>query len=223
MHHFSALKADYLKNYARNSDCSALMLVFAQSLPLDRYENALSYELFRYGQIVLKLTQPGAKERWKFKDDLRDRALGAISGLYTTAEDLDLAGNKAQRAFAIAVDKLLDTYVRQNFGSLKGSERSSHSVLSELHSAISKNFAPFVSRLVTLFSGVTPPSYFEDDDIMISDQMLAKWQAAALDKLGQIRSSQILDILQTSHKLHVDTAPLQDLRVCHGYRYSCVA
>jgi len=213
IHHFLSLKSEYQTGGRGKHDCLELNLLFAQSLPQERYEKALSYELFRYGQVILGIGDTGTTIRQTDKPYMKDKALQAIIGLYKVTDDLGLAGDKAQRAFATAVDRLLDLYVRQNFGSLKSVERTDQSVLPELQNAIVRDFTPFVSRLVTLFDGTQPALYREEADIMISDQMLEKWQAAALDKLGQIRSSQVLDILLTVHKGHVFPAPLQDLKV----------
>jgi len=213
------LKADYLKKYAIDTDCSALEALFAQSLPLDRYENALSFELYTYGRVILGISPTERRKNASSNPSkvVKDRGLRAIYALYTAADSVGLAGDGLQRAFAIAVDKLLDSYVRQNFGNIKPSGRSNRSVLPELHGAISRDFAPFVSRLMALLNGVEPQSYHEDADVLMPDRMLESWQAAALDKIGQIRSIQILDILQTQRKDASVPVLLEDLQVSSQY------
>ncbi|EAT78073.2 hypothetical protein SNOG_14533 [Parastagonospora nodorum SN15] len=123
-----------------------LHAIFAHCLPAQRYSKTLSYVLYDAGCRLYRVyvrhdgVQPSSTP--EVTTEFRKRMTTLLQGL----ERVGLGGDRAQKAFAHAMNKLLDSYMTSHY--LKVDWYSKQSIVSHMRLWIEKGFCPLVELVL---------------------------------------------------------------------------
>ncbi|KAF2466762.1 uncharacterized protein BDR25DRAFT_74775 [Lindgomyces ingoldianus] len=157
---------------------------FAHCLPPQRFSKALSYVLYdagcrlfhiyvRHDGVVVSSTSENTVE-------FRERVMTLLRGL----EQVGLGGDNAQKAFAHAMNRLVDSFILSHY--LKVDWYSKKSVVPHLRMWIKDGFCPLVELVLGCLK--CDPSQVEPTE-------LQQWQDMALGRLGRARVDNLFDFV----------------------------
>jgi anaphase-promoting complex subunit 2 len=158
--------------------------VFAHCLPQQRLSKTLSYILYDAGCRIFSIyirhdgLQPSAAP--ENISDCRKRLVSLLVGL----EGVGLGGDNAQKAFAHAMDKLLDSFIASHY--TKVDWYSKKSIVSHLRMYIKNGFTPFVELVMECL---------KSDSSTVQPTELQVWQDMALGRLGRARVENMFDFV----------------------------
>ncbi|KAJ4365780.1 hypothetical protein N0V83_008401 [Neocucurbitaria cava] len=161
-----------------------LHTIFAHHLPLERYTRTLSYILYDAGCRLFGIyirhdgIQPGVTP--ETTREFRQRMTGLLQGL----ERVGLDGDSAQKAFAHAVNKLLDSFITSHY--VKVDWYSRRSVVPHLKMWIQDGFCPLVELVLECLR-------CEQSSILPTE--VSSWQEMALGRLGRARVDSLFDFV----------------------------
>ncbi|KAF2033380.1 hypothetical protein EK21DRAFT_109173 [Setomelanomma holmii] len=163
--------------------------VFAHCLPGQRYSNTLSYVLYDAGCRLFRIyiqqdgLQPSSTP--EVTADCRKRMTALLVGL----ERVGLGGDNAQKAFAHATNKLLDSFITSHY--LKVDWYSKQSIVPHLRAWIQKGFCPLVELVLECLR-------CEQSSILPTE--VASWQEMGLNRLGRARVDNLFDFVMNWDK-----------------------
>jgi len=158
--------------------------VFAHCLPLQRYTKTLSYVLYDAGCRLFRIynrhdgVQPSLSSENTYQ--VRQRMTTLLRGL----EGVGLGGEIAQKAFAHAMNKLLDSFIASHY--LKVDWYSQLSVVPQLRVWIRDGFCPLAELVLECLK-------CEQSTILPTE--LSSWQEMALGRLGRARVDNLFDFV----------------------------
>jgi anaphase-promoting complex subunit 2 len=158
--------------------------VFAHCLPLQRYSKTLSYVLYDAGCRLFRIytRQDGIQQSTTPDDtqEVRQRMTTLLQGL----ERVGLGGDAAQKAFAHAMNKLLDSFITSHY--LKVDWYSKKSIVLQLKLWIQDGFCPLVELVLECLR-------CEQSSILPTE--MTAWQEMALGRLGRARVDDLFDFV----------------------------
>jgi anaphase-promoting complex subunit 2 len=161
-----------------------IQAVFAHCLPLQRYGKTLSYVLYDAGCQLFRIytrhdgMQPSSTP--EKTQEVRKRMITLLQSL----ERVGLGGDSAQKAFAHAMNKLLDSFITSHY--LKVDWYSKKSIVPQLRLWIQDGFCPLVELVLECLR-------CEQSSIMPTE--LSSWQEMALGRLGRARVDNLFDFV----------------------------
>jgi anaphase-promoting complex subunit 2 len=157
---------------------------FAHSLPHKRFSQSLSYilydagcRLFRFYNRQDGVEAPATPEP---TGAVRDRMTILLMGL----ERVGLGGDHAQKAFAHAMNALLDTFISSHY--LKVDWYAKRSVVPDLMNWIENGFVPLVELVMECL---------RCDDSEVESTQLRGWQEMGLVRLGRARVEELFNFV----------------------------
>ncbi|KAF2871024.1 hypothetical protein BDV95DRAFT_494489 [Massariosphaeria phaeospora] len=158
--------------------------VFAHCLPLKRFSKTLSYVLYDAGCRLFHIyvRHDGVQPSTTPEDTktFRQRMTSLLQGL----ERVGLGGDNAQKAFAHAMDKLLDSFIASHY--LKVDWYSKKSVAPHLRMWIQHGFCPLVELVMECL---------RCDPSTVQPTELQQWQEMALGRLGRARVDNLFEFV----------------------------
>ncbi len=144
---------------------------------------ALSYVLFDAGCRIFDLRPSHTEPSKPTREDVlhaRNRTIRLLRGL----QEVGLADDQAQRAFAQAMDKLLGQFIVSHHMKVDWCGRAP--VTKKLRQWIKEGFAPFVTEIMECLSaGETLQSF--------GPMEIQQWQEMATQRLGRARVDNLFD------------------------------
>ena len=161
---------------------SDIQAVFAYCLPLQRYSKTLSYVLYDAGSRLFRIynRQDGMETRSQDTKKVRKRMTTLLQGL----ERSGLGGDSAQKAFAHAMTKLVDSFIGSHY--LKVDWYSKKTVVPQLKLWIQDGFCPLVELVLECLR-------CEQSSILPTE--VSSWQEMALGRLGRARVDDLFDFV----------------------------
>ncbi|KAF1362508.1 hypothetical protein EJ07DRAFT_163742 [Lizonia empirigonia] len=158
--------------------------LFAHCINPRRFTKTLSYVLYDAGCRLFRIytRQDGVQPSAAPEDstEFRQRMTSLLQGL----ERVGLGGESAQKAFAHATNKLLDSFINSHY--LKVDWYSKKSVVPQLKLWICDGFCPLVELVLECLqceqSSILPPE-------------VTSWQEMALGRLGRVRVGNLFDFV----------------------------
>jgi anaphase-promoting complex subunit 2 len=161
-----------------------LHAIFAHCLPMQRVSKTLSYVLYDAGCRLFRIyirqdgvQLPTTPENTR---EFRERMTTLLQGL----ERVGLGGDSAQKAFAHAMNKLLDSFITSHY--LKVDWYSKKSIVPQMRMWIKDGFCPLVELVLECLrcgqSSVLPTE-------------VSSWQEMALARLGRARVDNLFDFV----------------------------
>ncbi|KAH6106779.1 anaphase-promoting complex subunit 2 [Parastagonospora nodorum] len=166
-----------------------LHAIFAHCLPAQRYSKTLSYVLYDAGCRLYRVyvrhdgVQPSSTP--EVTTEFRKRMTTLLQGL----ERVGLGGDRAQKAFAHAMNKLLDSYMTSHY--LKVDWYSKQSIVSHMRLWIEKGFCPLVELVLECLQ-------CEQSTVLPTE--VTAWQEMALNRLGRARVDNLFDFVMNWDK-----------------------
>ncbi|CAE7209572.1 hypothetical protein P3342_011900 [Pyrenophora teres f. teres] len=161
-----------------------IQAVFAHCLPLQRYSKTLSYVLYDAGCKIFRIynRQDGVEPNTtpESTQETRKRMTTLLQGL----ERVGLGGDSAQKAFAHAMNKLLDSFITSHY--LKVDWYSKKSSVPQLKLWIQDGFCPLVELVLTCLR-------CEQSSVLPTE--ITSWQEMALGRLGRSRVDNLFDFV----------------------------
>jgi len=161
-----------------------IQAVFAHCLPLQRYSKTLSYVLYDAGCKLFRIynRQDGVEPSTtpESTQETRKRMTMLLQGL----ERVGLGGDSAQKAFAHAMNKLLDSFITSHY--LKVDWYAKKSAVPQLKMWIQDGFCPLVELVLTCLR-------CEQSSILPTE--ITSWQEMALGRLGRSRVDNLFDFV----------------------------
>ncbi|KAF1946741.1 hypothetical protein EJ02DRAFT_218727 [Clathrospora elynae] len=158
--------------------------VFAHCLPLQRYSKTLSYVLYDAACRLFRIytRQDGLQPNTTPEDtrEFRKRMTTLLQGL----ERVGLGGDTAQKAFAHAMNKLLDSFITSHY--LKVDWYSKKSIVPHLKLWIQDGFCPLIELVLECLR-------CEQSSILPTE--VSSWQEMALGRLGRSRVDNLFDFV----------------------------
>ncbi|KAF2658044.1 hypothetical protein K491DRAFT_593806 [Lophiostoma macrostomum CBS 122681] len=158
--------------------------IFAHSLPPQRYSKTLSYILYDSGCRIFSvyLRHDGVKPDSTPENvrAFRQRMIALLRGL----DQVGLGGDIAQKAFAHAMDKLIDSFIVSHYTKVDWFTKKS--IVPHLRMFMRDGFCAFV-ELVLECLRCYPSS--------VQPAELASWQEMALGRLGRVRVENLFDFV----------------------------
>tara|TARA_R110002003_G_scaffold28_15_gene1633 strand:- start:9706 stop:11877 length:2172 start_codon:yes stop_codon:yes gene_type:complete len=156
--------------------------MFAHCLPAQRFSKTLSYVLYDAGCRLFRIyvrpdgvRPPSTPE---VTTEFRKRMTALLLGL----ERVGLGGDNAQKAFAHAMNKLLDSFITSHY--LKVDWYSKQSVVPHLRAWIQKGFCPLVELVLECLR-------CEQSSVLPTE--ITFWQEMGLSRLGRARVDNLFD------------------------------
>jgi anaphase-promoting complex subunit 2 len=163
--------------------------IFAHCLPAQRLYMTLSYVLYDAGCRLFRIhirqdgIQPPATP--EVATEFRKRMTTLLQGL----ERIGLGGDSAQRAFAHAMNKLLDSFITSHY--LKVDWYSKRSMVPHVNMWIEKGFCPLVELVLECLK-------CEQSSVLPTE--VTSWQDMALSRLGRARVDDLFDFVMNWDK-----------------------
>ncbi|KAL5121035.1 hypothetical protein ACEQ8H_000884 [Pleosporales sp. CAS-2024a] len=163
--------------------------MFAHCLPAQRFEKTLSYVLYDAGCRLYRVyirhdgVQPSSSP--EVTTEFRKRMTTLLQGL----QRVGLGGDRAQKAFAHAMNKLLDSYMTSHY--LKVDWYSKQSIVPHMRMWIQKGFCPLVELVLECLR-------CEQSSVLPTE--VTTWQEMALNRLGRARVSNLFDFVMNWDK-----------------------
>ncbi|KAH8727158.1 hypothetical protein GQ44DRAFT_748503 [Phaeosphaeriaceae sp. PMI808] len=158
--------------------------VFAHCLPVQRFSKTLSYVLYDAGCILFRIDtrQNGlqSSSTSEVATEFRKRMALLLQGL----ERVGLGGDGAQKAFAPAMNKLLDSFISSHY--LKVDWYSKKSIVPHLSMWIKDGFCPLVELVLECLR-------CEHSSVLPTE--VTSWQEMALHRLGRARVDNLFDFV----------------------------
>ncbi len=161
-----------------------LHAIFAHCLPQQRYSKTLSYVLYDAGCRLFKIysRQDGIEPSMTPENTTVFRQ--RMTKLLQDLERIGFGGDTAQKAFAHAMNKLLDSFITSHY--LKVDWYSKTSIVPHLKMWIQDGFCPLAELVLTCLrceqSGIQPTE-------------ISSWQEMALSRLGRARVDNLFDFV----------------------------
>ncbi|RMZ70274.1 anaphase-promoting complex subunit [Pyrenophora seminiperda CCB06] len=161
-----------------------IQAVFAHCLPLQRYSKTLSYVLYDAGCRLFRIynRQDGVEPSTILDSTQESRK--QMTTLLQGLEHVGLGGDSAQKAFAHAMNKLLDSFIASHY--LKVDWYSKKSAVPQLKMWIQDGFCPLVELVLTCLR-------CEQSRILPTE--ITSWQEMALGRLGRSRVDNLFDFV----------------------------
>lgn len=163
---------------------SDIQAVFAYCLPRQRYSKTLSYVLYDAGCRLFRIynRHDGVETRNMSHDtqQTRKRMTTLLQGL----ERIGLGGDSAQKAFAHAMTKLIDSFIGSHY--LKVDWYSKKTIVPQLKMWIQDGFCPLVELVLECLR-------CEQSNILPTE--VSSWQEMALGRLGRARVDNLFDFV----------------------------
>ncbi|KAH6637579.1 hypothetical protein C7974DRAFT_355225 [Boeremia exigua] len=161
-----------------------LHALFAHCIAPQRFSKTLSYVLYDAGCRLFRIytRQDGVQPSAAPEDttEFRQRMTTLLQGL----ERVGLGGEKAQKAFAQAMNKLLDSFINSHY--MKVDWYSRKSVVPQLNMWIHDGFCPLVELVLECLR-------CEQSTILPTE--ITSWQEIALGRLGRVRVDNLFDFI----------------------------
>ncbi|KAF2129942.1 hypothetical protein P153DRAFT_339280 [Dothidotthia symphoricarpi CBS 119687] len=161
-----------------------LHAVFAHCLPAQRFSKTLSYVLYDAGCRIFRIyTRRDGVQAHTTPEDTREsrqRMTVLLQGL----ERVGLGGDAAQKAFAHAMTKLLDSFITSHY--LKVDWYSKKSIVPHLKMWIQDGFCPLVELVLECLR-------CEQSSVLPTE--ISSWQEMALSRLGRARVDNLFDFV----------------------------
>jgi anaphase-promoting complex subunit 2 len=163
--------------------------IFVHCLPAQRLSKTLSYVLYDAGCRLFRIyirqdgVQPPVTP--EVATEFRKRMTTLLQGL----ERVGLGGDGAQKAFAHAMNKLLDSFITSHY--LKVDWYSKKSIVPHMNMWIEKGFCPLVELVLECLK-------CEQSSVLPAE--VASWQDMALSRLGRARVDNLFDFVMNWDK-----------------------
>lgn len=161
-----------------------LHALFAHCIAPQRFSRTLSYVLYDAGCRLFRIytRHDGVVPSAEPEDtvELRQRMTTLLQGL----DRVGLGGEKAQKAFAHAMNRLIDSFINSHY--VKVDWYSKKSVVPQLKSWILDGFCPLVELVLECLR-------CEQSSILPSET--TSWQEMALGRLGRLRVDNLFDFV----------------------------
>ena len=194
---------------AAESECKQLTQRFRRelhatiihSMPLNRVHAALgsllysaSVQLFRLDQNNHQPAMAQAAQAAQAASALHHRLFTLLHALQTVG----LGGTRAQRAFALAVDKLIDAFISSGFVKVDWFGRKS--VMPKVRQWVKDGLAPFVGEILRVLGSEG-----------VREEEIRRWQEMCVSRLGRARVESLFDfVVEWDGSL----GAILDLKVC---------
>lgn len=175
--------------------------VITHSVPLQLVSKALRYVLFDAACHIFDVHPGQADRRTPTREDVlhaRNRTVRLLRGL----QEVGLAGDQAQRAFAHAMDKLLGQFIVSHHMKVDWYGRAP--VTKKLRRWIKEGFAPFATEVMECLNAGGPSQPFGPLEIQ-------QWQDMATQWLGRARVGNLFDYVVNWDR---SLGAILDLKVC---------
>jgi len=163
--------------------------VFAHCMPAQRFSKTLSYVLYDAACRVYRMyiRQDGLQPASASEENTgsRQRMTTLLQGL----ESVGLGGESAQKAFAHAMNKVLDSYINSHY--MKVDWYVKQSTVPQLRNWIEKGFCPLIELVLECLR-------CEQSTVLPTE--VASWQEMALSRLGRARINDLFDFVMNWDK-----------------------
>ncbi|KAF2827342.1 hypothetical protein CC86DRAFT_466132 [Ophiobolus disseminans] len=163
--------------------------IFAHCLPAQRFSKTLSYVLYDAGCRLywIYIRQDGVQppSTPEGNTEIRKRMTTLLIGL----ERVGLGGDNAQKAFAHAMNKLVDSYITSHY--LKVDWFTKESMVPPLRNWIENGFCPLVELVLACLR-------CEQSNVLPTE--VTSWQEMALNRLGRARVDNLFDFVMNWDK-----------------------
>ncbi|KAG9192365.1 hypothetical protein G6011_11099 [Alternaria panax] len=161
-----------------------IQAVFAHCLPQQRYGKTLSYVLYDAACRLFRLyTRNDGMQPDSTPEDTQEFRK-RMTMLLQSLERVGLGGDSAQKAFAHAMNKLLDSFITSHY--LKVDWYSKKSIVPQLRLWIQHGFCPLVELVLECLR-------CEQSSVLPTE--LTSWQEMALGRLGRARVDNLFDFV----------------------------
>ncbi|KAH7036387.1 hypothetical protein B0J12DRAFT_678251 [Macrophomina phaseolina] len=166
-----------------------LHAIVMHALPQQRFAKTLAWVLWDAGCSLFGL---GAGSRWaggtavEGEGDagdgrvVRERVASLLRGL----EEVGLGGDQAQRAAALAMDKLMDEFIGSHHVKVDWYGRKP--VTGVLREWVKDGYSPFIKEILSCLTG--------DEDVFEANEV-QQWTAMAIGRLGRARVENLFDYI----------------------------
>ncbi len=161
-----------------------IQAVFAHCLPLQRYGKTLSYVLYDAGCRLFRIYTRHDGMQPRSSPEKTQEFRKRMTTLLQSLERVGLGGDSAQKAFAHAMNKLLDSFITSHY--LKVDWYSMKSIVPQLRLWIQDGFCPLVELVLECLR-------CEQSSILPTE--LTSWQEMALARLGRARVDNLFDFV----------------------------
>ncbi|KAF2838523.1 hypothetical protein M501DRAFT_955128 [Patellaria atrata CBS 101060] len=160
-----------------------LHALFVHSIPQQRYSKTLAFLLYDAGCRLFRLHSEktaDAKEATEEMQSIRKQVPALLRGL----QEVGLGDDRAQRAFAHAMDKLMDEFIISHY--MKVDWYGKSSVTRRLRQWVKEGFAPFVKEVMQALGASDEP---------VTAGEVQQWQDMAIGRLGRARVDNLFDYI----------------------------
>lgn len=163
--------------------------IFAHCMPMQRFSKTLSYVLYDAGCRLFRIyvrqdgVQPPSTP--EVNTEFRKRMTALLLGL----ERVGLGGDSAQKAFAHAMNKLLDSFISSHY--LKVDWYAKEAMVPHLRSWIESGFCPLVELVLECL---------RCEQISVLPTEVSSWQEMGLNRLGRARVNNLFDFVMNWDK-----------------------
>jgi anaphase-promoting complex subunit 2 len=182
-----------------------VQLMLLKCLPTARLCSTMTYVMYHYAAQVfyLEVDENGSYTRITEKPDLQ--ASAELLALFHELQSAGLGDDLAQRAFAQAMDRLIDKFIESPWAKVDWVGQAK--ITSKLRRWINYGFTPFVKECIKALSK-------EDDSSqrgIITDAYVKRWESMATERLGRARVDDLFDfVLRWDRSI----GAIRDLKVC---------
>ena len=176
------------------------MMVY--SLPLPLVTKTFSYFLFSRAceYFGLKTTRAGGKYPLHSPRDSTSPYLEQMRAVCTGLRDIGFPQAPAERAFADAVDKLIDEYIASDCMSVDWEGKKA--VTARLRKWTGKRLAPFADEILLCFASSSADRASKPSRGQVEAHQVKTWNHLAVWRLGKARVKDIFDyVLQWNQSL----------------------
>jgi anaphase-promoting complex subunit 2 len=161
----------------------SLHAIFNETLPADIIYKSLTILSYKSCMSIFRVNHdPSTKPSSKY--EIRHEASLQLMQLLENLKDVGLGGDRAVRAFAIAMEQLVTQFVRSRWMEVDWAQKQP--VIANLTVWVEKAFTPFAKRAITCLTGTNDSRLVEESK---------QWLDMAIAWLGKSRIDNLFDFI----------------------------
>jgi anaphase-promoting complex subunit 2 len=161
----------------------SLHAIFNEALPADVIYKSLTSLSYKSCMSIFRVNHDkSAKASSKY--EIRHEVSLQLMQLFENLKDIGLGGDRAVRAFAIAMEQLVTQFVRSRWMEVDWTQKQP--VIANLTVWVEKAFTPFAKRAITCLTGI-------DDARLVEESK--QWLDMAIAWLGKSRIDNLFDFI----------------------------
>jgi anaphase-promoting complex subunit 2 len=159
-----------------------LHAMFIDSLPADKIFSGLSALSYKSCMSIFRINQGLTSDSTKY--EIRHEASLQLMQLFENLRDVGFGGDRAVRAFAVAMEELVTKFVESKWMDVDWENQQA--VISNLTTWMEKAFTPFIKKSVSCLTGV--------EDQRLTDES-KQWLDMAIAWLGKSRIDHLFEYI----------------------------